>query len=120
MKIQLFRINIIKYTRTCIIYSLFWVIFQLCNRTENSIYFFRLSVHPDHRSKGIAKELLHWLEDYAKKYKKKYVTCKVRANIPKNIRLYESVGYQVYEEDIVHKKDDTSVKTVFMKKLLIV
>ncbi|WP_028402344.1 GNAT family N-acetyltransferase [Ectobacillus panaciterrae] len=87
---------------------------------KNNIYFFRLSVHPDHRGKGIAKELLHWLEDYAKKYNKKYITCKVRATIPKNIKLYESVGYQVYEEDIVYKKDGTSVKTISMKKPLFV
>ncbi|MBB5323093.1 GNAT superfamily N-acetyltransferase [Anoxybacillus tepidamans] len=83
-----------------------------------SLYFFRLSVCPKARGKGVAKAMLHWLEDYAKECKVQEIGCRVRASIPKNIYLYESAGYHICEEKIVMSNDVIPVKTVVMKKYL--
>ncbi|CAN7765697.1 GNAT family N-acetyltransferase [Paenibacillus sp. LjRoot153] len=52
----------------------------------NSLYFYRLSVSPEARGKGIAKSILNWLEEYAKKHGKSEIVCRVRMSIPKNIQ----------------------------------
>ena len=40
-------------------------------------------------------------------------------NVPRNITLYNSVGYKVYDEEIVHKPNGITIKVVAMKKQLI-
>lgn len=37
-------------------------------------------------------------------------------SVPKNIQLYSSIGYAVYDEDILHKPNGINVKVVTMKK----
>jgi ribosomal protein S18 acetylase RimI-like enzyme len=83
---------------------------------KNSLYFFRLSVSPEARGKGIAKSILTWLENYAKEYKKTEIWCRVRMSLPQNIQLYNSVGYIVCKEEVVTNPNGFSVKTVVMKK----
>ncbi|RBW67560.1 GNAT family N-acetyltransferase [Bacillus taeanensis] len=85
---------------------------------KHSIYFSRLSVCPEERGKGIAKSMLSWLEAYAQEYGKKEVCCRTRMSVPKNIKLYESVGYEICGEEVVTKPNGDTVKTVFMKKKL--
>ena len=83
------------------------------------IYFSRLSVIPEKQGLGIAKALLKELEEYAIKKELTKIQCKVRMNVPRNINLYNSVGYKVYDEEIVHKPNGINIKVVAMKKQLI-
>lgn len=47
------------------------------NMDGNSLYFFRLSVCPEARRRGIAKAMLSWLENYAKEQGITEIWCKV-------------------------------------------
>ncbi len=85
---------------------------------QHSLYFFRLSVCPKARGKGIAKLMLSWLENYAKEHGKTELRCRVRMSLPQNIRLYQSVGYAVCKEEVVTNPNGFFVKTVVMKKEL--
>lgn len=85
---------------------------------ENAVYFYRLSVIPEKQGQGIAKKILRSLEDYAKQNDKPTMLCKVRMNVSKNIKLYSSMGYSIYDEEAVHKPNGTSVKVVSMMKQL--
>ncbi|QQK77709.1 GNAT family N-acetyltransferase [Salicibibacter cibarius] len=89
--------------------------FQLKNEGLN---FYRLSVIPEKQGIGIAKELLKSLEDYANKAELSTILCKVRMTVQKNIQLYSSLGYAVYDEDVVHKPNGINIKVVSMKKKL--
>lgn len=86
--------------------------------TENSLYFSRVSVTPNARGKGIAKAMLAWLEKYAKDHNKIKMECRVRASLPKNINLYESMGYIFSQEEAVTNPNGYFVKTVVMEKSL--
>ncbi|CAH0346616.1 GNAT family N-acetyltransferase [Bacillus sp. CECT 9360] len=83
---------------------------------NHSLYFSRVSVPPKERGKGIAKSMLVWLETYAKENNKTEMVCKVRMSLPRNISLYQSLGYVVTKEEITANPDGFSVKTATMKK----
>ncbi|MBD8006894.1 GNAT family N-acetyltransferase [Bacillus norwichensis] len=85
---------------------------------DEGLYFYRLSVIPEKQGQGIAKKILKSLEDYATKIGVTTVLCKVRLTVPKNIKLYRSIGYIHYDEEVVHKPNGTSIKVGSMKKLL--
>ncbi|AXH99252.1 GNAT family N-acetyltransferase [Sporosarcina sp. PTS2304] len=85
---------------------------------EQGMYFSRFSVIPKRQRQGIAKQMLRHLEDYAKQRNTSTLLCKVRADVEKNISLYESIGYHVYDKEILHRSDGTSVAVVSMKKSL--
>ncbi|WP_203248964.1 GNAT family N-acetyltransferase [Sporosarcina beigongshangi] len=83
---------------------------------EDCIYFYRLSVIPEKQGQGIAKEILKALEVYALEQDKSLIQCKVRMSVPKNIALYQSIGYEICDEEVVYKPDGVTVKVVSMKK----
>jgi ribosomal protein S18 acetylase RimI-like enzyme len=83
---------------------------------EEGLYFYRLSVIPDKQGRGIAKKILKSLEDYAIKKEITKILCKVRMTVPKNIKLYSSIGYGVYDEEVVYKPNGINIKVVSMKK----
>lgn len=83
---------------------------------ESSIYFFRLSVIPEERKRGIAKSMLAWLENYAKEHGLTEIWCRVRLSVPKNIQLYQSIGFVFCKEEVVINADGRPVQTVIMKK----
>jgi ribosomal protein S18 acetylase RimI-like enzyme len=85
---------------------------------EQGLYFSRLSVTPNARGKGLAKSMLLWLESYAIEKGKRKMECRVRASIPKNIRLYEALGYIISKEEVVTNPNGFFVKTVVMEKTL--
>ncbi len=85
---------------------------------EDCIYFYRLSVVPEKQGQGIAKEMLTSLEEYAKELKKTMIQCKVRMAIPKNIALYQSLGYKIFDEEIVYRPNGITLKVVAMMKQL--
>lgn len=82
---------------------------------ETSLYFYRLSVIPAFQGKGMAKQLIQWLETYAKEYGKESLLCKVRMSVSRNIALYESIGFYIEEKEIVHR-DGVDIPVVNMKK----
>ena len=47
------------------------------------------------------------------------ILCKVRMTVPKNIKLYSSIGYRIYDEEIVHKPNGITIKVVSMEKELL-
>lgn len=83
-----------------------------------ALYFSRLSVKPDARGKGLAKVMLAWLENYAQEQGKNSMECLVRATLPENIRLYESIGYQVTNTEEVKNPNGFTVPVVTMEKQL--
>ena len=85
---------------------------------QTSLHFSRLSVSPKAQGKGIAKKMLRWLEDYAKKHDKNEMICRVRMSLTKNIRLYETLSYSIIKEETVTNPNGFSVKTVVMEKAL--
>ncbi|TQR15625.1 GNAT family N-acetyltransferase [Psychrobacillus soli] len=85
---------------------------------EKGLYFFRLSVIPEKQGQGIAKKILKSLEDYAINNGIHTLFCKVRMTVPKNIQLYSSIGFNIYEEEVVHKPNGISIKVVSMEKKL--
>ena len=86
---------------------------------EDALYFSRVSVTPSARGKGIAKAMLLWLEKYAYDNAKRKMECRVRVSLPKNIVLYQSLGYFVSKEEIVTNPNGFLVKTVLMEKTLL-
>ncbi|MGB3891325.1 GNAT family N-acetyltransferase [Priestia megaterium] len=82
---------------------------------ETSLYFYRLSVIPAFQGKGMAKQLIQWLETYAKEYGKESLLCKVRMSVFRNIALYESIGFYIEQKEIVHR-DGVDIPVVNMKK----
>ncbi|MCZ2258450.1 GNAT family N-acetyltransferase [Sporosarcina sp. G11-34] len=87
--------------------------------TDNGVYFYRLSVIPEKQGQGIAKGILKSLDDYAKQNEKTKMLCKVRMTVPKNIKLYSSIGYRIHDEEIVHKPNGINIKVVSMEKKLL-
>ncbi|MCP8968444.1 GNAT family N-acetyltransferase [Ectobacillus ponti] len=83
---------------------------------EEHLYFSRLSVRPEAHGKGVAKAILLWLEKHAREHGKEEILCQVRMSVPQNIALYRSVGYEVYQEEVVVKPNGSEVLTCYMKK----
>ena len=86
---------------------------------DEGLYFYRLSVIPEKQGEGIAKNILKSLEAYATKINVSTILCKVRVTVTKNLQLYNSIGYHVYDEEIVHKPNGITIKVVSMKKDLL-
>jgi len=82
----------------------------------NSLYFFRLSVCPEARRRGIAKSMLYWLENYAKEQGITEICCKVRVSVPRNLRLCQSLGYMICKEEMVTSSSGLPIKIAVMKK----
>ncbi|MBY0599934.1 GNAT family N-acetyltransferase [Bacillus bingmayongensis] len=85
---------------------------------EEGLYFYRLSVVPEKQGFGIAKKILRSLEEFAIKKGVTMIFCKVRMTVPKNIKLYSSIGYEIYNEEVVHKPNGINIKVVSMIKNL--
>jgi ribosomal protein S18 acetylase RimI-like enzyme len=83
----------------------------------NGLYFFRLAVHPDWRGNGIAKKLVGWLENEARAARVHRIWCQVRLIVPRNVALYESLGFALIERHVV-MRGGTEVPTGTMEKRL--
>lgn len=83
---------------------------------QDSIYFKRLSVSPEARGKGMAKKMIHWLEEYAKELGKETIYCRVRTDTPQNIELYQHFDFEISKEETIINKDGYVVGTVLMEK----
>lgn len=67
---------------------------------EDDLFFSRLSVVPEQRSKGLARTLLNELEAEAFRKNKATIRCKVRKSLDRNMKFYESFGYRQFEQTI--------------------
>ncbi|WP_416150850.1 GNAT family N-acetyltransferase [Salipaludibacillus sp. HK11] len=86
--------------------------------TNEGVYFFRLSITPEKQGQGIAKQLLKSLENHAIQRNHPALLCKVRMDVPKNIQLYQSIGFTIYDEYAIHKPNGITINVVAMKKVL--
>lgn len=83
---------------------------------KKALYFYRLSVVQEKQGKGIAKKLLESLEKIALKENINEIQCKVRMTAQKNLQLYSSLGYVIYDKEVVNKPNGINIKVVSMKK----
>ena len=83
---------------------------------SDSLYFKRLSVIPMARGKGLAKAMIHWLENYAKEQGKEKIYCRVRMDTPENIAFYEKGKFVISKEETIINKDGNVVDTCLMEK----
>ena len=68
------------------------------------------------RGKGIAKSLLQFVESFAQQLGLTSIQCKVRLEVPRNIALYEGLGYVIYEKELSVRKDGEKIPVVLMCK----
>lgn len=85
---------------------------------EDALYFFRLSVLPEERGKGMARQLIQALEDYAAAHHLAVLHCQVRMSEERNIALYKNNGFYISGKKTVVKPDGNLVETAFMTKKL--
>lgn len=85
---------------------------------DTGIYFFRLSVIPEKQGHGLAKALISEIENFAYTLGKSISECKVRLDVPRNIALYQGLGYVITKEEIVENRDGIAIPIVTMTKML--
>ncbi|MBF7019185.1 GNAT family N-acetyltransferase [Staphylococcus sp. 18_1_E_LY] len=85
---------------------------------DNILYFFRLSVLPKYRNKGIGKSIITYLESFARENGISEIICKVRQNVTKNLKLYSSLGFHIYDEYFIIKSNNKKLEMVKMKKYI--
>lgn len=83
---------------------------------DDYVYFYRLSVSPVCQGKGYAKKLLQKLEEITVQQGYNKIQCKVRMNVPRNIQLYESAGYEILNEELITRPTGEQFKIVNMSK----
>lgn len=87
-------------------------------KQNDALYFFRLSVLPEERGRGIAAQLLLALEDYAAAHDVAVLCCQVRLSEARNISLYKKYGFHIIGSETVVKHNGIHVETVTMTKNL--
>ena len=81
------------------------------------IDFFRLSVVPQRRRRGYARQLVKWIETQGVAKGMKTSRCKVRQSVQNNLVLYQNMGYEVVDQELVVRPTGT-VKTLTLEKKL--
>lgn len=85
---------------------------------RDDVYFYRLSVIPERQGHGIAKMIVHRMEDFARENGKNMAVCRVRKSVGRNLKLYQSIGFHIFDQEIVHKSGGIDLEVVHMKKKL--
>jgi len=83
----------------------------------DAICFFRLSVVPHRRRRGYARQLVKWIEKQGVAKGMKISRCKVRQSVQNNLVLYQNMGYEVIDQELVVRPTGT-VKALTMEKKL--
>jgi len=83
---------------------------------KNWVYFRRLAVMKAWQGKGFAKLLLSRLESLAMAETPPAIWCKVRYSVPRNIYLYQSLGYVKSDEELVRKNSGVTLEVWTMRK----
>ncbi|MFS0877331.1 GNAT family N-acetyltransferase [Solibacillus isronensis] len=89
-----------------------------CIVNKEFIYFSRLSVLPKNQGKGVATNLVKYLEDYAVQNNIFVSKCKVRKSEKNNIALYSKLGYKIVKEEIIINKNGDEIPALTMQKNL--
>ena len=76
---------------------------------NGTLHIAKLMVHPDYRKKGIAGCLMNSLEEYSSQPRFELFTPNISQH---NIKLYESLGYKIFDEMAHH----SGVTFVLMEK----
>lgn len=84
----------------------------------DELFFSRLSVHPEHRGKGIARILIKKLEEIARQKGKSLIGCKVRMDITRNMEMYRTYGFEQKEQFIEIVKG-LDIDVAKMEKVLV-
>lgn len=84
-------------------------------KESNSVEIKRMYVHPDHRKKGIASQVLAELERWAAEIKYPYTVLETGKKQPEAIALYQKSGYSIIPNYPPYENMDNSV---CMKKTL--
>ncbi|MBO9599044.1 MAG: GNAT family N-acetyltransferase, partial [Cohnella sp.] len=83
----------------------------------DAIAFFRLSVIPSKRRRGYAKRLVKWIEHQGTAKGMNASRCKVRQTVQNNVRMYQDMGYEILDTELVVRPTGT-VKALSMEKSL--
>jgi len=83
----------------------------------DAIYFFRLSVVPARRRRGYAKRLIRWIEQHGVSKGRDKSRCKVRQTVQNNVAMYQNMGYEIVNQELVVRPQG-SVKVLTMEKHL--
>ncbi|MFC5528679.1 GNAT family N-acetyltransferase [Cohnella yongneupensis] len=83
----------------------------------DAIYFFRLSVIPSKRLRGYAKQLVKWIEHQGTSKGMNASRCKVRQTVQNNVRMYQDLGYEIVDQELVVRPTG-SVKALTLEKSL--
>lgn len=83
----------------------------------DAIYFFRLSVIPSKRRRGYAKKLVKWIERQGTSKGMNASRCKVRQTVQNNVRMYQDMGYEIIDTELVVRPTG-SVKALTLEKSL--
>jgi GNAT superfamily N-acetyltransferase len=84
-------------------------------KESDSVEIKRMYVHPDHRKKGIASQVLAELEKWAAEIKYPYTVLETGKKQPEAIALYQKSGYSIIPNYPPYENMDNSV---CMKKTL--
>jgi ribosomal protein S18 acetylase RimI-like enzyme len=82
------------------------------------LYFFRLSVVPAKRRRGYAKRLIKHLEQMGKAQGLARSRCKVRQAVQNNLAMYQDLGYEIVDQELVVRPAG-AVKTLTLEKSLV-
>ena len=74
--------------------------------TRNNLYVHRLAVHPNHQSKGYAKQLMDFAEQFAIKNNYKSVRLDTFSQNKRNQLFYELRGYKKLEDIFFPKQSE--------------
>lgn len=83
---------------------------------KDHVYFSRLAVLPEFQKQGIARLLVKFVEQFAKKEQMRTVRCKVRKSEEDNIRLYKNLGFHIAKEEFTPSPLGFMMETVTMDK----
>lgn len=83
----------------------------------DTIQFFRLSVIPQRRRRGYGKRLVKWIEHQGVSKGLDICRCKVRQTVQNNVAMYQDMGYEIVDQELVVRPAGT-VKTLTMEKKL--
>jgi ribosomal protein S18 acetylase RimI-like enzyme len=84
---------------------------------DDAIYFFRLSVIPARRKRGYARQLVKWIEKQGVTKGMNISRCKVRQSVQNNLVLYQNMGYEIVNQELVVRPAGT-VKALTVEKKL--
>jgi ribosomal protein S18 acetylase RimI-like enzyme len=79
---------------------------------NDAFYVGRVSVLPDYRGMGVASAMMKRLEAIAREYGYEQMQLCSRMNLPKNIALYERLGFQIVRSQQISPDADVQVTMV--------